>query len=777
MKMKNARTVNSEDKEPNFLRNVLFRYMPYWPLFLLLLVLAGAGAWLYLRYTTPLYQSTARLLIKDERKGTENARGLEDLNLISTKKIIENEVEVIQSRPLMIDVVKSLHLYAPVFEPSRIRSKSAYATSPVTIEVQNPDAIVAKSKIDLGYDEKAAKVSLNGTAYAMNQWVSTPYGVLRFMPNKRLAGNAVSKLYLSFVPVKDAAGAIQGSLDVKTSNKQATILNLVLKDEVPERGEDILNELLAAYNKAMLKDKNTLAKNTLAFVEDRLTSVEHDLDSIERKSQQYQARHGAINVGEQGRLFLQNVSANDQRLSEVNMQLAVLGQVRSYVQQKNTDAGIVPSTLGVNDPTLSNLVTQLYAKEQDYETQKKTTGEGFPSMIALRNQIDKMRSSLQENISSQEKSLLASRNNLYTTNGGYNSMLQSLPEKDRELVDINRERDIKKGIYSFLLQKKEETALSYASTVSDSRVVDPAESSDSPVSPKRKVVYLISLLIAMGTGVGLVSAKESLSRNIMFRHEIEKFTGQPIVGEIIAEDLKDPIVIGESNKTFIAEQFRRLRTTLKYLGINSKNKRILVTSAISGEGKSFIATNLALSLALTGKKVVLIDCDLNNPSLNNKLRIHGEKGLTEYLQGQTTAEEIIRETDLNENFFLISAGELPRNPSELLMNGKIEELFAHLDTVFDYLVIDTAPVSPVTDAYVLSPLCHTTLFVVRHRYTPKVFVQRIDQDNKINELHNLAIVFNGIRSRGFGGKKYGYGYGYGYIYKDKDERYQIGAGR
>lgn len=775
--MKKAK-INTEEKEPNFLGNLLFRYLPYWPLFLLLFMLAGLGAWLYLRFTTPLYQSSARLLIKDERKGTENTRALEDLNLISTKKIIENEVEVIQSRPLLTDVAMALRLYAPVFEAGKIRSASAYVTSPVSVEAQNPEALLPAKKIDFSYDSKTSKVSLNGASYPLGQWINTPYGTLRFVPNKRFNGSAGgNQLFFSLSTPKDAAGAVQGKLEVKTTNKQATILNLILKDEVPERGEDILNELLNAYNKAMLKDKNTLAANTLEFVEDRLKSVEHDLDSIERKTQQYKARHGAINIGEQGKLFLQNVSINDQKLSEVNMQLAVLGQVRSYVQQKNTEAGIVPSTLGVNDPLLSDLVTKLYTAEQEYQTLKKTTGEGLPTMVALSNQISQMRSSIQENIQSQERSLMASRNNLYATNGGYNNMLQSLPEKDRELVDINREQSIKQGIYSFLLQKREETALSYASTVSDSRIVDPAESSTSPVSPKRKVVYIISLLGALFAGVSLVSAREMLSRKIMFRHEIEKFTGQPIVGEIIAEDLKDPIVIGESNKTFIAEQFRRLRTTLKYLGISSKNKRVLVTSAISGEGKSFIATNLALSLALTGKRVVLIDCDLNNPSLNNKLRIHGEKGLSEYLQGKATADSIIRETDLNENFFLISAGELPRNPSELLMNGKIEELLNYLDEHFDYLVLDTAPVSPVTDAYVLSPLCHATLFVVRHRYTPKVFVQRIDEDNKINELKNLAIVFNGIRSRGFGSKKYGYGYGYGYIYKDKDERYQIGAGR
>jgi capsular exopolysaccharide synthesis family protein len=774
--MKNSKN-RIEETESNFLAKIIFRFLPYWPVFAILFLLAGAGSWLYLRFTTPMYESTARLLIKDEKKGTENTKALEDLNLISTKKIIENEMEVIQSRPLLNEVVRNLHLYAPVYEEGSIRRSSAYVTSPISIEVQNTEKIELVEKVEFTYDAKASKVFIANKSYDLNQWVTTPYGTLRFTPNKELSRTTNGKLYFSLVPTKSVAGDIQSRLEVKTTNKQASILNLVLKDEVPERGGDILNELLNTYNKTIIKDKNILAANTLAFVEERLRSVEHDLDSIERRTQQYKTRTGAIDVGEQGKLFLQNVSQNDQKLGEVNMQLAVLNQVKNYVQSKNSEAGIVPSTLGVSDPMLSQLITKLYTTEQEYEAMKKTTGEALPSMVALADQIDKMRPSILENIRSQEQSLLASRNNIFSTNGSYNSMLQTIPEKQRELIDINREQSIKNGIYAFLLQKREETALSYASTVSDSRVVDPAESSPAPVSPKRKVVYLSALLLALFTGIGVVTARESLSRNIMFRHEIEKLTAQPIIGEIVADDFKDPIVIGESNKTFIAEQFRRLRATLKYLGINSKNKRILVTSAISGEGKSFIATNLALSLALTGKRVVLIDCDLNNPSLNNKLKIHKEKGLTEYLQSESEANEIIRATDLNENLFLISAGYLPRNPSELLMNGRIEELLNYLDSVFDYIVVDTAPVSPVTDAYTLSPLCNATLFVIRHKYTPKVFVQRIDENNKINELHNMAIVFNGIKSRGFGSKQYGYGYGYGYIHKDKNERYQIGIGR
>ncbi|HUC82116.1 MAG TPA: polysaccharide biosynthesis tyrosine autokinase [Flavisolibacter sp.] len=769
--MRNAK-INTEDKDNNYLSKIVFRYLPYWPLFVLLVMIAVAGAWLYLRFQTPLYQSTARLMIKDEKKGTENTKALDDLNLISIKKIVENEIEVIQSRTLLNNVVRKLSLYAPVYEVSRFRLIPAYKTSPITVEVIDPEKLVKQKRVDFTFDETSKKVQIGSATYPLNKWVNTEYGTLRFLPNERLVEKSSGELYFSLVSLKDAASSILGRLTVKAPNKQASILNLSLLDEVPERGEDILNELITNYNSAIIKDKNVLAANTLAFVEERLKAVEKDLDSIEKRTQQYRSRRGAINISEQGKLFLQNVAINDQKLADINMQLASLGQVENYVQSKDAQSGIVPSTLGV-DPMLSQLLTKLYTAEVEYESLKKTTGEGNPQMLALARQIQSMRPSILENIRTQKQGLLASRSNLAATNGSYNAMLQTIPETEREMIDINREQSIKNGIYSFLLQKREETALSQASTVSDSRIIDAAESSVSPVSPKPKVIYLSSLLLALGCGIGVVAARESLSRKILFRHEIETLTTQPIIGEIVAENnSKDPIVIGETNKTFIAEQFRRLRTTLKFVGINSRNKRILVTSAISGEGKSFVATNLALSLALTGKKVVLIDCDLNNPSLNNKLRIHNEKGITEFLLGKSEAEDIIRETDLNENLFLISTGALPHNPSELIMSERMEELLNRLDTLFDFIVIDTAPVSPVTDAYILSPLCSATLFVIRHKYTPKVFVQRIDEENKMSQLKNLAIVFNGIQSRGFGNKNYGYGYGYGYIFKDRDDRYQ-----
>jgi len=512
-----------------------------------------------------------------------------------------------------------------------------------------------------------------------------------------------------------------------------------------------------------MQDKNTLATNTLKFIDERLRFVEHGLDSIERKIEQYKSKRGAIDISTQGKLFLENVSSNDQKLSEINMQLAVLNQVENYVQSKDQAGGIVPSTLGVNDPTLSTLVNKLYTSELEYESLKKTTAENNPLLVSVTDQIGKIKPGILDNIRNQRRSLLASRNNLSATNGAYSSVLQTIPEKERQLIEINREQGTKNEIYNFLLQKREETALSHASTVSGSSIVDKAQSSDRPVSPKSKVIYLSSLLLALFSGIGIVLGKEVLSTKIMFRHEIEGLTDQPIIGEIASENSKSPIVVSEGRKTFIAEQFRKLRATLTYMGINSKHKKILITSSISGEGKSFVATNLALSLAITGKKVALLDFDLNNPSLNNKLNISKQIGITEYLQGKCEAGQIIKATDLHQNLFLIPTGELPHNPSELVMSEKVGELLNYVDSNFDYVVIDTAPVGPVTDAYLLSPYCDATLFIVRHGYTPKMLVERIDVNNKINKLNNMAIVFNGVTPRGFG-SSYGYGYGYGYVY-------------
>jgi len=746
------------------IKQLWVRYIAYWPMFIVLFVLAIIGGWIYLRYTIPLYQASAKILIKDEKKGSEDSKTLESFNTLSSKKIIENEMEVIQSSSLINDVVKTLYLYAPVFEEGKIRPLPAYITSPVKIELQNLNNINKSGKIYFKFDNKSMRVIVGKNQYPLNAWVNTQYGTLRFVANRRYTGATTKNLYFSLVNPKNVMVDIQNNLKVVSASKLSTILSLGILDEVPERGEDILNELLAAYNKAIVDDKNMLAANTLAFVEERLNSVGKDLATIEQKVQKYKANEGAIDISTQGRLFLENVSSNDQRLGQINMQMAVLNKVEEYVHSNNNQGGIVPSTLGINDESLSLLINKLSDAETKYENLKKTVGTNNPSMQALEGQIEKLKPSIIENLKSQKSSLEASRSNLSSTNNQYSSVLQTIPRKERELIDISREQTLKNEIYTFLSKKREETALAHASTVSDSRVVDKAQSSILPVSPKKKVVYLAALTLALIVGIAGVTAKERFVSTILFRNEIEELTSFPIIGEISNEKSNESIVTGTGKRTFIAEQFRELRIALNFFKGSSKKRKILITSTIAGEGKSFIATNLAMSFALTGKKVILLELDLNRPKLSINLNINNDKGISDFLLGTKDPEEIIRRTDTHENLFIIPSGPLPDNPSELLMNGKIEDLLDFLNGIFDYIIIDIAPVGPVTDAYVLSSLCDVTLYVIRHKYTPKVFVERLDENNKIKKLKNIALVFNGILPRGFGKNNYGYGYGYGHEY-------------
>lgn len=763
-KSKHKKTV--EQKE-NFSQMLVSKFLPYWPLFIIFAVLSVAGAFVYLRYATPIYEANATLIIKDEKKGNEDSKLTESLDMISSKKIVENEIEVIQSRTLMDQVVKKYHLYAPVFDQGKVKAVSAYTTSPVTVVAFNPDSLKGNDKIELDYDKKTQTVTLNKKyKCSMNEFLNTPYGILKFIPNKyQSPGYEHKQLFFSLVDPKVIAMKILPNLNVAPSSKLSTVVNLGYRDEIPERGEDILNGLIQAYEESAILDKNLLARNTLKFVEERLNIVAADLAAIEQKVQQYKSGKSAVDISTQGQLYLQNVSANDQKLSEVNMQLSVLEQVEKFVSDKSNSGGIVPSTLGVNDPMLSGLIDKLYSSELEYEKLKTTVGENNPKLVSLKDQISKIRPNIMENIQSQRQSLSAAKSNLNVTNSNYNSILNTVPQKERQLLDISREQNIKSSIYSFLLQKKEESALSYASTVSNSRVVDTAQAGAFPVSPNKKLIYLVALAAAMALWVGVITLKEAFTGKILYRREIEALTAIPIIGEVAFEKSKNPIVIKAGKRSFIVEEFRKLRTSLSFLGIDATHKKILVTSNISGEGKSFIASNLAVSIALTGKKVVLVDLDLNMPTQSKIFGVHHEFGVTDFLQGKKYPEDIIKPLEGHENMFFISGGDLPENPSELLLNGKISELIEYLDNSFDMVIIDTSPIVLITDAYILSEMCDATLYVMRHGYTPKLLVKRVDENLEINPIHNPAIVFNGVKTRGL--FRNNYGYGYNYVYGNK----------
>ncbi len=753
-----------EDKENNLISELLFKYLPYWPLFLVLFVVFGAGAWLYLRYATPIYETSATILVKDEKKGVDDANLMAQLDLFGSKKLVENEIEVIRSRMLMHEVVETLSLYAPVMEEAPLKARSAYLSSPIVIQALKPDSIKVdedkENKTYFIYDDSTKEVVIGKKHYPLNTWVSEGLNVLRFVPNTYYTPpKEKQNLYFSLLSAKVVTDGMMNAVKVTQATKLASVINLKIMDAVPRRGEDVLNGLIAAYNRAAINDKNALAYNTLKFINERLKLVTSELDSVESGIQKYKTREGIVDISAQGQQYLESVGLNDQKLSEVNVQLAVLDQVEKSLTQSN-QPGIVPTTLGVDNPALASLLGKLYELEVQYEGLQKTTAENNPLLISLRNEIDKIKPNVLANVRLQRQNLEAGKMNLTGTSNQYAAILNRLPQKERGLVQISRQQTIKNGIYSFLLQKREETALSYNSAVSDTRIVDDAEAGIKPVSPKRMLVYLFAIVGAFGAGAAFVAIREVFNQQIVFRNEIEQYTSIPVIGEIMMGDKETPFVIEEGGRSIIAEQFRQLRTSLAYIGINSRKKKILVTSTIAGEGKSFISVNIAVSLAMTNKKVVLLEMDLRRPALSPIFNMSRQVGLTSYFVGDKDADHIIKSTTVNPNLFFIPSGLIPPNPSELIMNGRMEELLKYLETIFDYIVIDTAPVSPVTDAYLLSPMCDATLYVIRHGVTPKASIKVLDANMLVRPLKNVAIIFNGVRNRGFG--QYGYGYGYGH---------------
>ena len=770
--MELIRKISREKDADNNNTISIHKLMPYWPLFATLVAVMLGGGWLYLQMATPKYESHARILIKDEKKGSEESEELQALDLLTPKKSSDNEIEVIKSNTLINKVVDELNLCAPVYQKDNFRDKLAYTTSPVIVIPDSTHTLKLVKKAPFKFSNN--QVVIGNASYPLDEWVKTPYGRLRFANNPHYIENAAGgQFYFSVIDPKKVVNSISSALTVESANKLSSIIDLSITDEVPQRGQDILNKLIDTYNQSLVTEKNVLAANTIKFLDQRLATVQQQLQDIEQKQEEYKSGKGAIDISTQGKTLLENVSLNDQKTSEINMQLSVLNQIDNYVRSKDMSKAIVPTTAGIEDPGLTAMVKNIYDLQLEVESLKKTTGENNPMIVADEEKIEKIRPQILENIQNQRQALAATKKDLSNTNGAYSSTLSAMPETEKTLIDISRAQTIENGLYTFLLQKKEETALSFVSNDPGSKIVDRAESSDSPVSPKKKLVYLAALILAFIIGISIVLLKESMSRTVMFQKDIEDLTQLPVIGEITIDKSKKNIVIGNSERTLIAEQFRRLRTTLHYLDIGNDKKRIMVTSGISGEGKSFVASNLALSLALTGKRVVLLDFDLNKPTLSAKLNIHMEKGITEYLKGEATLSEILIPTSINNNLFFIAPGQLPDSPSELLTNGVAGDLLNELSQVFDHIVIDMAPVGPVSDAYIVSPYCDITLYIVRHAYTPKTFLERLDINNKLNKLNNAAIVFNGVSQRGYG---QAYGYGYGYVYGNEGYKKRLSIG-
>lgn len=753
-------TTSVHKNENGILNQVLYKYMPYWPLFVLLVVVCCVAAWKYTARLTPSYEATASIMIKDDGEMSSAAKVMESMNALSSKASVENEIEVLHSRSLMEKVVERMHLYANVMDAKDF--KTAYATSPVIVKLKDVTALKEQWSVPFVFDKATKEVIVNDQKYKLDEWVNTAYGTLQFSKNEHQKAEPKGPLAFQLLKPADVAGALLGNFFITPVSKTSSVVVLKLKDAVPERGEAVLNTLADVYSQESVSDKNATAENTLQFLDDRIKYVEDDLDSLEHKIQRYKSQRGIVDLSTQGHLFLDGVSANDKKLGELNMQVAVLDQVEKYVVGKNNANGIVPSTLGINNSMLDGLLQKLYDAEIQYEKLRKTTPENNPLVVKVRSEIDNMRPSILENVRNQRVSAFAGMNQLNASINSFSAQLRSIPQKEKELLDYTRQQAVKNSVYTFLLQKREEIGLSLSSTAANSRLIDTAKASVIPNDSKKYTVYVLALVFALVAGAAFVHAREMFSSKILFRRELEASTTMPVIGELARVKTESPLIVGQKKRIIITEQFRQTCVALGLYSPYAKRKKILVTSSIAGEGKSFVSANLALTLALSGKKVVLVDLDLRNPQSSETFGMTDAKGAVDFLKGAVQSTEILRPTECN-NLYMIPAGAPTENSIELLLNGRVDALFADLEKDFDYIVADTSPVDPVSDAYILSNYCDVTLYVVRHGYTPKTTIQMLDENNKLKELSNLVVVFNAVKPRGFMRNGYGVGYGYGYM--------------
>jgi len=557
-------------------------------------------------------------------------------------------------------------------------------------------------------------------------------------------------------PSDNVADRYQESIDVELLNKMAPAIGFSLRDKVEQRGKDFLRKLIENYTRATISEKNRITKTTLQFIDQRLALLATELNTTESEFEGFRSDRGLTDMSSQSKMYLQNVQSNDSRLNEVSIQLNVIEGVEKYVNSSQNDE-YLPSTLGISDPALSSLIEKISLLQLQKNKLLATTPESNPLFDPIKTQINLTRAAIKENIKTLKSSLLDTKEELELFNKKFESSIKNIPGQERRLLSIQRQLAIKENLYVYLLQKKEELSLSYASTLPDSRIIDPPYS-----EPLKKHFQLFVLVGAILLGLlvpgGLIYIRDGFSNKITKAKEIEDAISAPIISELPFKRSSSSIVVLDNKNFEIGEQFRFLRTKLNLLHQRTeKGKVTLVSSSISGEGKSFVSSNLSVALAIAGKRTILIDLDLRKPELASIFDLQADHpGICDLLERNLTLKEIVQPSGIHSNLEIISTGNIPVNPSELLESASLDFFMKSLSLIYDHIIIDTAPVHLVTDALILSRFSGVMLYLIRQGETFKSLLPFIESVNTSKSFSNINIVFNGVEKL-----RYGYGDDYG----------------
>lgn len=755
------------------LRKLLDKVISYWYWFFLCAVAGIALSWLYLRYATPDYKVNAKILIQDDQKGGDSPEKdmLQQLQIFNSKSNVDNEMEIIKSRSLMEKTVRDLQLNVSYWLEGRLKTAEQFRKLPFSVQWTNlNDTLPDAEYVVRPLSESKVHVSAEGIVNKDISWNDTlhlPEGVMKVM--RQPGNNLIKENYVvRVVSVDKAVTVYRNKLAVNIPNKQVSTIDLTMTSTIPEKGELILNELINAYMQLSVDAKNRIADSTIAFVDNRLALVSHELTGVEKDIQTFKQNNQLADLGEQAKLLISSTGDFSRQLTEQQVKLSVIESLEKYINDETNNKRIVPSSLVLEDPNFVSIIGKYNGLELERERLLMSNTPSNPVVKNIDEQLVGLRGDLKSNLSSFKTGIQTSIGQLQQRSGAIDRKIQQVPAKERVFLDYSRQQAVKQELYLFLLKKREESAISKSSNLAGARIIDLAKSEAFPYMPKRALIYLLGMMLGIILpSIGLY-LRDILSRRVVNKLDITENTPAPILAEVGHTDDKTAVIISKESVSPVAEQFRALRTNLQFVLRGAGEKVILLTSSMSGEGKTFIATNLAAVLSLSGKKVLLMEMDLRKPKISEKLGIDNRTGFSTYSIGKTPLSELIKPSGINDNCWIITSGPIPPNPAELLLTDVTKELFVNLRSRFDYIVIDAPPVGLVTDAQLLGNFADTTLYLVRQGYTFKQQLQISKELYTFRKMPKMNIVVNDVKAgKGYG---YSYTYGYGYGYNDNSPK-------
>lgn len=779
------------------LRNMLLNW--YW--FILSLIIFGALGAIYLRYKTPIYQTTAKLLIKDENNSrrAQTLQNTANLGTISNSAGLDNEMEILTSHSMAEDVIRDLKLYVSYANEGRVKDVIVYKDQPLNVDVDQEHVEKLNGPINLVITKSGNTYNVSGTytvpiddnnsegPFSLDRkfttlpaTIATRAGIITISSNNGRLLRDQEKLKVSIVSPKMASNKFVGELQTSQLSRGTSIIQLQLTDEVPQRSIDYLRQLAIVYNRQANEDKNVIALRTDKFINSRLEKINAELGKTEGQIEDYKQKNGMVELQLSATNSFSNQNAAEQKLTEMETQIDLFNTIAQEVENSSRNLSqVIPSNVGLDDQSSTSLINRYNELVLERNRLLRSASENSPVVEPLTDQIRELNQNIRRAISAARQNLLIQRDAISAQVNKYNSQVSESPQQERVLTQIGRQQEVKSGLYLMLLQKREENNISLAATADKGRLIDDPQFVGK-ISPNSMSIMGVALVIGLIIPVLIIVLLEFFRYKIEGHEDVARLTKLPIIADIaIASNSakgKADIVVHENQNNQMEEIFRSLRTNLQFM-LHEGQKVVLFTSSTSGEGKTFTAANLAVSFGLLGKKVILLGLDIRRPRLAELFGINDHKhGITNLLVKDAPTLEDIEEqilpSGVNDNLDLLMAGPVPPNPAELIARPSLELIIDQLKEVYDYVMIDTAPVGLVTDTLQIARVSDASIYMCRADYTPKaqfVMVNELANDKK---LPNMAIVLNGID---MSKKKYGYYYGYGRY--GKYGRYGSGYGQ